>query len=263
MGIHCATKRAVPSVRAALLFVCAASAASALALGCAGEAPSHEQGSEDDFTATDFREDVVLPYAGDWLDAPKALAGIGQFDRLRGTIHDDAKCSTMVAIAAAIVGGRERFSAFVDEVARLRDGKREDLAIIDEARKAVAEKRLTARHIHELTEVVVRAYKVAAGAYDEQIATMIRASGYVAVHVGSKRPEVLVDHLAEREVVPLGTVADDIPHITLLWKDARGVVRLYDSDDVHGSHVMPRGGKPYNARVLDAQSSWDLAEKYR
>jgi hypothetical protein len=61
----------------------------------------------------------------------------------------------------------------------------------------------------------------------------------------------------------MGTVADNIPHITLLWKDARGVVRLYDSDDVHGSHVMPRGSKPYNVRVTDAQSSWELAEKYR
>jgi hypothetical protein len=235
----------------------------ALLLGCGGETDARVAGAEDDFTASDFREDDVLPYAGDWVDPPKALAGIGQFDRLRATIHDDAKCSTMVAIAAAIVGGRARFTTFVDEVARLRAGRREDLATIDATRQAVVEKRLTARHIHELTEVVVRAYDVAHGAFDEQIADMVRASGYVAVHVGSKRAEVLVDHLAEMEVVPLGTVADAIPHITLLWKDARGVVRLYDSDDVHGSHVMPRGGKAYRARVDDPQSSWDLAEKYR
>jgi hypothetical protein len=72
------------SLRAAALFF------SVLLGGCASEAPSHEGGGEDDFTVGDVREDVVLPYAGGWLDAPKALAGIGQFDRQRGTIHDDS-----------------------------------------------------------------------------------------------------------------------------------------------------------------------------
>jgi hypothetical protein len=63
--------------------------------------------------------------------------------------------------------------------------------------------------------------------------------------------------------VPLGTVADKIPHITLLWKDEHGVVRLYDSDDVHGTHVMPRGSAAYQKRVDDPQSSWDREEKFR
>ena len=108
-----------------------------------------------------------------------------------------------------------------------------------------------------------RAYGVNHGAFDEQIATMVKASGYGAVHVGSTKPEVLVDHLGENEVVPLGVVTENIPHVTLLWKDARGTIRLYDSDDVGGSHVMPRGSAAYNVRMRADDSSWDLAEKYR
>ena len=91
---------------------------------------------------------------------------------------------------------------------------------------------------------------------------MVRASGYEAVHVGSKKPDVLVDHLLENEIVPLSIVAEGIPHITLLWKDREGTVRLYDSDDIR-KHVMPRGSPGYNERMNDAESSWDLAEKYR
>lgn len=37
---------------------------------------------------------------------------------------------------------------------------------------------------------------------------------------------------------------------------------MYDSDDVGGSHVMPRGSKAYNER-LKLEASWDLGEKYR
>jgi len=235
---------------------------SVAAAGCASEAAPNDVAKEDEFKAGDFAEGEVLPYAGDWLDAPKALGGIGQFDRLRGTVHDDAKCSTMVAIAAAIIGGRERFTMFLDAVARLRAGRTEDLAIIDDVRVASAEKRLTARHIHVLTEAVVRAYGVANGAYDGQISRMVRASGYVPVQVGSKVATVLVDHLEPHEVVPLATVADGEAHITLLWMDGRGTVRLYDSDDIHG-HVMPRGSPAYRVRVEDPRSVWDLAQKYR
>lgn len=250
---------------AGLLVSCVALAALAGGCGGADASPSSadEGGREDDFTASDFAEDAPLPYAGDWLDAPHALAGIGQFDRLRGTVHDDAKCSTMVGIAAAIVGGRERFLALVGQIERLRAGRSDDLAITKRVREAVAQNKLTARHIHELTEAMVRAYKVANGAYDGQISRMVKASGYVGLPTGSSRPEALVAALEPREVVPLATVADEIPHITLLWKDARGVVRLYDSDDVHGSHVMPRGSAKYRARVDDPQSAWSLAEKYR
>lgn len=230
---------------------------------CTSEPISNEGWSEDDYSRSDTPEDQVLPYASGWLDPPKALSGISQFDRLKGTVHDDAKCSTMVALAAAIVGGRERFVALLDAAAAKRASFRDDLAIVDRVRGAVERNALTPRHLHELTEVLVRGYGVRYGAYDEQIAEMIRASGYRSVKVGSANPAVLVDRLAEREVVPLSIVAENIPHITLLWKDARGVVRLYDSDDVKGSHVMPRGSAAYNARLNDPQSSWDLEEKYR
>ena len=101
------------------------------------------------------------------------------------------------------------------------------------------------------------------GAYDGQISTMVRASGYEIVKVGSKRPEDLIAALLPGEVVPMATIADNEAHITLLWKDARGVVRLYDSDDIHGSHVLPRGSALYRARVDDPRSEWSLAEKYR
>lgn len=230
-------------------------------VGCAEPAPTAQ--ADDDFTAGDFAEDAQLPYAGGWLDAPKALAGIGQFDRLKGTIHDDSKCSTMVALAAAIVGGEESFTTFLDAIERRREGRADDLEIIARVRDAIAKKKLTPRHLHELTEAIARAYDVIYGAQDEQIAKMVKAGGYSAVHVGSKKPSVLVDRLGENEVVPLAVVTENIPHITLLWKDARGTVRLYDSDDVGGPHVMPRGSAQYNAKINAADSEWALAEKYR
>jgi len=235
-------------------------------VGC-GSSEVAPETNEEDFTRSDYPADQVLPYAGSWLDAPKALAGVGQFDRLRGTIYDDSKCSTMVAIGAAIVGGEDHFVKLLDAAEKKREGRREDLATIARVRAAVESKGLTSRHLTELTDVLVRAYGVAHGAYDEQIAEMVKASGYESVHVGSTKPDVLVDHLKEREVVPLSIMAPDgdklIPHITLLWKDARGTVRLYDSDDVGGSHVMPRNSRPYNDRMTRPDSSWDLAEKYR
>lgn len=243
----------------------------ALLFACGGEPAAETRDSaasaDEDFTKSDFKADDVLPYAGDWLDPPKALAGIGQFDRLRGTIHDDAKCSTMVAMAAAVVGGKDRFLRFLDAVVRLREGRRDDLAILERARAATLENRLTSRHIHELTEVVVRAYGVGHGAYDEQIAEMIRASGYRTVKVGSTEPQALVDALDDGDVFPLSILAPDgdklIPHITLVWKDRRGVVRLYDSDDIGGPHVLSRGSKGYRDRMGRQGSSWDLGEKYR
>jgi hypothetical protein len=172
----------------------------------------------------------------------------------------------MVAIGAAIVSGEERFLKLLDAIAKKREGRREDLQTVERTRAAVAEKRLTSRHLSELTDVMVRAYDVQHGAFDEQIREMILASGYVTVKVGSTKMDVLVDRLGEREIVPVSTVVPEgdkmIPHIGLIWKDARGVVRMYDSDDVGGSHVMPRGSKAYNDR-LKLQASWDLGEKYR
>lgn len=246
----------VRSVALLFLLSCAAGVA-----GCAADTAPETR--DDDYTVGDFRADEVLPYAGRWLDAPKALAGVGQFDRLKGTIYDDAKCSTMVAIAAAIVSGEERFVRLLDAVEAKREGRREDLATVAWVRDAVVARALTPRHLLELTEVMVRAYGVGNGAYDEQIAEMIRASGYVPVKVGSTKPAVLIDHLGEREIVPLGTVAEGVAHITLLWKDARGTVRLYDSDDVKGPHVMPRGSAAYRERVEAPDSAWELGEKYR
>ena len=239
----------------------------ALLFACGGD-PAPEIGAADeDFTKSDFPADQVLPYAGDWLDAPKALAGIGQFDRLRGTIHDGAKCSTMVGMAAAVVAGKERFLRFLDVVARLREGRRDDLAILERVRAATRENRLTSRHLHDLTETVVRAYDVRFGAYDEQIAEMIVASGYRTMKVGSTKPEALVDALDEGDVFPLSILSPEgdklIPHITLVWKDRRGVVRLYDSDDIGGPHVLPRGSAGYRDRMTRPGSSWDLGEKYR
>jgi hypothetical protein len=233
-------------------------AAAPLVVGCIAEAGSET----DDFTAADFSEDTVLPYAGNWLDAPKALDGVSQFDRLKGTVHDDAKCSTMVATAAAIVGGKARFLTLLDALEKKRAGQSADLATLAKVRHAVDQKKLTPRRLHELTEVMVRAYKVADGAYDWQIAAMVRASGYVAVHVGSSKPAVLVDHLLPNEVVPLAIVSDNVPHITLIWKDAAGTVRLYDSDNLH-HHVFARGSAGYRERVEDPQSAWDRGEKYR
>jgi len=236
-----------------------------LLAGCSAAAdPSSPpvESEDENYTASDYAEDSLLPYKSGWLDAPKALAGVSQFDRLRGTVHDDSKCSTMVAIAAAIVGGEARFVRLLNETARKREGKREDLDLIDKVRVAVSEKRLTPRHLHELTEVIVRAYGVRYGADDNQIAEMVIASGYDDIHVGSSKPNTLVDHLEANEVIPLGIVAENIPHITLVWKDSRGVVRLYDSDQLNG-HVFARGSAGYRQRMDDPQSSWDLKTKYK
>jgi hypothetical protein len=247
-----------------ILLACLAAGAGGGA-GCGGAAASSaDEGTRaDEYAASDFPEDTLLPVAGDWLDPPRALAGVGQFDRLKTTIHDDAKCSTMVAVAAAIVGGRARFLEFLDAVAALRAGHGDDLAIVDRARAAALASKLTPRHLHELTEAVVRAYKVAYGAYDKQIIAMVKASGYEAVHVGSRKPLVLVEALGPREVVPLGTIADNEGHVILLWKDARGTARLYDSDDIHGSHVLLHGSALYRARMENPATSWDPGDKYR
>ena len=263
-------KASVRFLRCVLLWPCLPGVLSfvlsvALAMGCGAEASPRESeaSGEDAFTASDFAEDRVLPYAGAWLDAPHALAGVGQFDRLRGTIHDDSKCSTMVALAAAVVGGHDRFLNLVGEAERLRVGRRDDLAILTRVREAVAAKKLTPRNLHELTEVLVRAYGVAHGAYDGQISRMVRASGFAIVHVGTSRPSALVAALGPGDVVPMTTVADGEGHVTLLWKDAHGIVRLYDSDDIHGPHVLPRGSALYHARVDAPTSAWSLAETYR
>ena len=82
------------------------------------------------------------------------------------------------------------------------------------------------------------------------------------MNVGSSKPQTLVDHLENNQVLPLGIVAENIPHITLVWKDGAGVVRLYDSDQLHG-HVFARGSAQYRARIDDPQSSWDLKTKYK
>jgi hypothetical protein len=229
-----------------------------------GEASGEDVGSGDGaFSTSDFTEDQVLPYVNGWVDPATGLAGVGQFDRLHSTIHDDVKCSTMVAIAAGVVGGEKRFLALLDAVAKHREGMKDDLAVIQDVRDAVAAKQLTPRLIHELTDVMVRAFGLLGGALDSQIAAMVRDSGWQAVHVGSSKPQDLVDSLKPGEIVPLGIIADGEGHITLLWKDGQGTVRLYDSDDVHGSHVMPRGSAPYNKRLEDPQSSWDRREKYQ
>jgi hypothetical protein len=180
----------------------------------------------------------------------------------RGTIHDDVKCSTMVAIGAAIVGGEKRFVKLLDAVEKQREGKKDDLDVLARVRAAVAEKRLTPRLLHELTDVMVRAFGLLGGALDSQIAAMIRDSGYEAVHVGSSNPQDLVDSLQPNEIVPMGTVADGEDHVILIWKDGAGTVRIYDSDDLHG-HVMPRGSAPYRARIEDPKSRWDRREKFR
>src|SRR5262249_6713082 len=90
-----------------------------LAVGCGGATASPAE-NEQDFATSDFAEDAPLPSSGEWLDPPRALAGIGQFDRLHATVHDDDKCSTMVAMAAAIVGGKARFLIFLDALDHLR-----------------------------------------------------------------------------------------------------------------------------------------------
>jgi hypothetical protein len=203
-----------------------------------------------------------LPYVNGWVDPVKGLAGVGQFDRLNTTIHDDVKCSTMVAIAAAVVGGEKPFLALVDAVAKKREGMKDDLAVIQSVRDAIAAKQLTPRLIHQLTDVMVRAFGLLGGAFDSQIAAMVRDSGWQAVHVGSSKPQDLVDSLKPGEIVPLAIIADGEGHITLIWKDGQGTVRLYDSDDIHGSHVLPRGTEAYNKRIQDPQSSWDRREKY-
>jgi hypothetical protein len=233
----------------------------ACAASSSGDDPSGAS-SDSAFTATDFTEDTVLPYTGGWVDAPHGLDGLGQFDRLKGTIHDDVKCSTMVAIGAAIVGGEQRFTKLLDAIEKKREGKKDDLATLASVRAAVAGKRLTPRLLHELTDTMVRAYNLIGGALDSQIAEMVRASGYEAVPVGSSKPDALVESLAPGEVVPLGIIADGEGHIILIWKDMGGTVRIYDSDDLHG-HVMPRGSAAWLKRVNDPQSSWDRREKYR
>src|SRR5207248_2186736 len=61
-------------------------------------------------------ENAPLPYRGEWLDTVGVLSGLTQQDRLRSTRHDLEKCGAMVASAAAITGGPDRFQTMLDSL---------------------------------------------------------------------------------------------------------------------------------------------------
>lgn len=221
----------------------------------------------------DFLADDVLPYAGDFLDPEKTLAGLDQFDHLPGTVHDDERCAVMMAIAASIVGRADHFEALRTETARRREARadsaqvRADRDVLERVASRLAAGVLRARDVYDYAEVVYRAFlSPGHGADDGQISTLVRAAGYRAVPARTKDPRGLVDALTPGDVFPLTADVDQDGkgwHVMLVWKDASGVVRLADSDRSPRGHLMTQGSPGYEFTFGLPTASWSKRTVFR
>lgn len=221
----------------------------------------------------EWYENAVLPYKDGWLDAPAALDGITQQDRLRTTRHDDEKCAASLATAAAIVGGRARFEALL---ARLEEKAlpryRKPLA---RARKAFETNRLTAGDIHRVSEILYITYVGGSdGSSDGDISRMIRASGYKRVESGGKTPREVLEAAKPGDVFPVNLFLEQPDfigwHTVLAWKDAAGNARIYDSDKFRGPQVFGESDPAFSSSYVDwvspnerVPAEWKLGTVYR
>lgn len=204
----------------------------------------------------EWRENAVLPTKGDFVDAVAALDGLAQQDRLRWTRHDDEKCGAMVATAAAVVGGREKFGALLGRL----EGKAANQfkPALRRARAAFEANRLTAGDLHRVSEVLYSTYVGGTdGSSDGDISKMVRASGYKRIVTGAKSPRDLVESMQPGDVFPLNVYLEQPEfigwHVVLVWKDAAGVARVYDSDKFKGPQVFADGS---SAAFADSYIDW-------
>jgi hypothetical protein len=236
------------------------------ACGSAGGDASAVDESSADFSKADFAEARVLPYAGSWLDVELTLGGLDQFDRLKDTVHDGDRCGAMVAIAAAIVGGRASFGTLLTHVEGKRAFDATDRATLATIRTDFDANALRTRDLHRLADCVMRAYAPHSwnvGSTDGEAVAMIRAGGWASTRIGSKRPLDLLAALRPGEIFPMSldlTLDGKNWHWLLLWKDSAGSPRLYNSDSVPVHVVRP--GAAFDSMLANPTASFNLEESF-
>ena len=202
----------------------------------------------------EWRETARLPWNGDWLDVKAVLGGLVQQDNLRDTKHDDEKCGAMVATAAALTGGPERFRKLLDRIEAKARGR--DRANVIAARRALDARTLTAGDLHRVSEALYRTYVGGRdGSSDGDISKMIRASGRPRVATAAKSPREILAELAPGEAFPLNVYLEQPEfigwHVVLVWKDADGTPYVYDSDRMPGSQVFGPDRPEFRSAYLD------------
>lgn len=221
----------------------------------------------------EWRENVVLPTLGNFVDPVAALDGLSQQDRLRWTRHDDEKCGAMVATAAAVAGGRERFDDLLTRLeSKAANRYKRELA---RARANFEANRLTAGDLHRVSEILYGTYVGGTdGSSDGDISKMIRAGGYKRIATDAKSPRALVDAMRPGDVFPLNVYLEQSEfigwHVVLVWKDAAGVARVYDSDKFKGPQVFPESASAFADTYIDwvspgekIASEWKPGTLYR
>lgn len=239
-------------IHATLLFLLVLPGSAAAADASCADAPSPLATLAD--ASGEWYENAPLPYRDGWLDAPAALDGITQQDRLRWTRHDGEKCAAMLATAAAIVGGRARFEALLASLERKALPRyRGPLA---RARQAFEADRLSAGDVHRVSEILYVTYVGGKdGSSDGDISRMIRASGYRRVDAGAKTPRELLTEARPGDVFPVNLYLEQPDfigwHTVLAWKDADGIARVYDSDRFRGPQVFRAGDPGFGESYFD------------
>lgn len=221
----------------------------------------------------EWLSNVRLPYRGDWLDAVAVLDGLAQQDRLRWTRHDDEKCGAMVAMAAAIVGGREKFDELLSKLEKKAAPRFRSK--LEQARERFEAGTLTAGDLHRVSEILYVTYVGGRdGSSDGDISRMIRASGYSRIATAAKTPRELLAKAKPGDLFPLNVYLEQPDfigwHVVLVWKDADGVARVFDSDKFKGPQVFTEGGPGFAETYLDwvapsekIPAEWKLATLYR
>ena len=206
----------------------------------------------------EWHENEVLPYRSSWLDATAVLSGLAQEDRLADTTRDFVRCNAMVALAAAITGGKQAFAHLLAQTESRRASSSPDRAALALIRADFENESLTAADLHRLADAVYRGWVGrGSGASDGQIASMIRASGRTSRPLGTANARAAVSALrvGEGAFLDLDLNGDGTGwHVTWIWKDGAGVTRLYDSNIMPGSQVF-RDGTSAFARYVDNESA--------
>jgi hypothetical protein len=169
----------------------------------------------------------------------------------------------MVAMAAAIVSGKGAFERLLKKVEGRRRGvvSPRDHKALPVVRANFERSRLTAGDLQKFADALYRAFLPGDGASDEEIEAMITACGLRAVKTPMDAREI-VRGLQPGELFPFSLVVDDIWHVTLVWKDAAGAIRLYDSDRLPGTQVFSAGTPEFD-RYLSTASAETLGKKFR
>ena len=68
--------------------------------------------------------------------------------------------------------------------------------------------------------------------------------------------------LKRGELFPMNLVVDDVWHVTLVWKDRDGIVRLYDSDRLPGSQVFVERSPGFERYITAHTAETPLREKF-